>query len=260
MSEVQIDFPIYDADNHMYETPEAFTKYLPSEYAGLIKYAISEYIPNPTFEVVARPGAQQEYFKSGNPEGRSRREILGKAMKAEQAFFAPGPRLARLDELGIDRAIMWPTLASLLEERLVDDPGASHAVVHALNEWMYEQWTFNYQDRIYPTPVITLPIVERAIEELEWVVSRGARIVLIRPAPVPGFEGSRSFALPEFDPFWQKVVEADIVVGMHASDDGMTKYVNVWEGSKGGEYLPFKTQNSFEEGRGPAVVATGRSG
>jgi predicted TIM-barrel fold metal-dependent hydrolase len=255
-----IDFPINDADNHMYETTDAFTKYLPEEYSGLIKYVevkgrtkiaiknvISDYIPNPTFEVVAKPGAQQEYFLHGNQEGRSRREILGEAMRAEDAFFAPAPRLARMDELGIDRAIMWPTLASLLEERIVDDPRATHAVIHALNQWMHEQWTFDYEGRIFATPVITLPIVERAIEELEWVLDRGARIVLIRPAPVPGYEGTRSFALPEFDPFWARVVEADIAVGMHASDDGMTRYVNVWEGSGGGEYLPFKTQNAFEE-------------
>ncbi|HET6950476.1 MAG TPA: amidohydrolase family protein [Acidimicrobiales bacterium] len=255
-----IDFPINDADNHMYETTEAFTKHLPPEYSGLIKYVqvngrtkiavrnvISDYIPNPTFEVVARPGAQQDYFLHGNREGKSRREILGEPMRAEDAFFSPAPRLARMDELGIDRAIMWPTLASLLEERLVDDPRASHAVIHALNQWMHEQWTFDYEGRIFATPVITLPIVERAIEELEWVVERGARIVLIRPAPVPGFEGTRSFALPEFDPFWEKVAEADIAVGMHASDDGMTNHVNVWEGNRGGEYLPFKTQNAFEE-------------
>jgi predicted TIM-barrel fold metal-dependent hydrolase len=256
----KIDFPINDADNHMYETTDAFTKHLPPEYAGVIKYVevkgrtkiaiknvISDYIPNPTFEVVARPGAQQDYFMHGNQEGKSRREILGEAMKAEEAFFAPEPRLARMDELGIDRAIMWPTLASLLEERLADDPNASHVVIHALNQWMHEHWTFNYHDRIFATPVITLPIVERAIAELEWVVERGARVVLIRPAPVPGFQGTRSFALPEFDPFWEKVVEADVAVGMHASDDGGTKYLNVWEGGSGGEYLPFKTQNAFEE-------------
>ncbi|MCJ7832515.1 MAG: amidohydrolase, partial [Actinobacteria bacterium] len=255
-----IDFPINDADNHMYETEEAFTRHLPSEYAGLIKYVqvkgrtkiaikntISDYIPNPTFEVVARPGAQQDYFKQGNPEGKSRREILGESMRSEPAFFEPAPRLARMDELGIDRTIMWPTLASLLEERLSDDPKATHAVIHALNQWMYEQWSFAYEDRIFAAPVITLPIVERAIEELEWVLERGARIILIRPAPVPGLEGTRSFALPEFDPFWAKVVEADIPVGMHSSDDGQTKYLNIWEGARNGEYLPFKTQNAFEE-------------
>ena len=31
-------------------------------------------------------------------------------------------------------------------------------------------------------------------------MARGARAILIRPAPVPGFRGPRSFALPEFDP------------------------------------------------------------
>jgi predicted TIM-barrel fold metal-dependent hydrolase len=260
MSDAVIDFPIYDADNHMYEPPEAFTKHLPAEWSGLIKYVqvngrtkiavknvISDYIPNPTFEVVARPGAQQDYYKHGNPDGLSLREIFGKPMRAEDAFFAPGPRLERMDELGIDRAVMWPTLASLLEERLSDDPSASHVVIHALNRWMHEQWSFDYEDRIYATPVITLPIVEKAIEELEWVVERGARIVLIRPAPVPGFEGTRSFALPEFDPFWTKVVEADIAVGMHASDDGTAKLLNRWEGAAGGEYRPFKGQTAFEE-------------
>ena len=127
-----------------------------------------------------------------------------------------------MDELGIDRAIMWPTLASLVEERLRDDPRATHVVVHALNEWMYEHWTFDYEDRIFATPVITLPIVDRAIEELEWVLERGARVILIRPAPVPGFEGPRSFALAEFDPFWERSSRPGILVGMHASPTAAT--------------------------------------
>ena len=98
-----------------------------------------------------------------------------------------------MDELGVDRTLMFPTLASLLEERLRDDPEPTHAVIHSLNEWIHEEWTFNYEDRIFTTPVITLPIVDKAIEELEWVLERGAKTVLIRPAPVPGFRGSRSF-------------------------------------------------------------------
>jgi predicted TIM-barrel fold metal-dependent hydrolase len=253
-----LDFPIFDADNHMYETPEAFTKFLPDQYKSLIQYVevngrtkiairgrISEYIPNPTFEVVAAPGAQEEYFKIGNPEGKSRREILGKAMRALPGFKDPEPRIKLMDEQGVDRALMWPTLASLLEERLGDDPYATHEVIHALNQWMYEHWTFNYENRIFPTPIITLPIVERAMEELDWLIERGARIILIRPAPVPGFQGPRSFALREFDPFWAKVAEADLLVGMHASDNGYTKYTNEWDGVREGEMLPFKDGSPF---------------
>ena len=119
-----------------------------------------------------------------------------------------------------------------------DDPELTHAAIHALNEWMYEEWTFNYEDRIFSTPVITLPIVEKAIEELEWVLERGAKTVLIRPAPVPGYRGSRSFGFPEFDPFWQAVVDADILVSMHSSDSGYTRYQNDWTGPS--EMLPFR--------------------
>ena len=253
-----VDFPVFDADNHMYEKTDAFTKFLPPEYSGLIKYVevngrtkiavrnvISDYIPNPTFNVVGRPGASEELFKHGNPEGKTRRELMGEPIRSPEAFFSPEPRLALMDELGIDRALMWPTLASLLEERLSTDPRATHVVVHALNQWMHEHWTFNYENRIFPTPVITLPIVSEAIKELEWVYERGAKIILIRPAPVPGFEGNRSFALPEFDPFWQRVTELDITVGLHASDDGLTRYYNQWEGKPEGEHLPFAGKSAF---------------
>jgi predicted TIM-barrel fold metal-dependent hydrolase len=254
----QLDFPVFDVDNHMYETRDALTKFLPEAYAGVIDYVevrgrtkiavrgrISDYIPNPTFDRVAVPGAQEEYFKVGNPEGKSRREIMGRGIDARPAFREPGPRLELMDELGLDRAVMWPTLASLVEERLRDDPDATHAVVHALNQWMLETWTFNYEDRIFPTPVITLPIVERAIEELEWVTAQGAKIVLIRPAPVPGLRGPRSFALPEFDPFWELVQEKDVVIGMHASDSGYQRYLNEWEGVRDDEFTPFQGGSGF---------------
>jgi predicted TIM-barrel fold metal-dependent hydrolase len=252
-----LDFEVFDADNHLYETRDALTKFLPANRKGLIDYVdvrgrtkiavkgrISEYIPNPTFDRVAAPGAQEAYFRSGNPEGKSMREIMGKAIDALPAFREPAPRLELMDELGLDRALMWPTLASLVEERLRDDPDAIHDVVHALNQWMHEQWTFNYADRIFPAPVITLPVVSRAIAELEWVLEHGAKIILIRPAPVPGLRGTRSFALPEFDPFWEVVQESEVVVGMHASDSGYQRYLNEWEGF-GDEFMPFQARSGF---------------
>jgi predicted TIM-barrel fold metal-dependent hydrolase len=247
-----IPYPVFDADNHLYETQDALTRYLPKEYEGAIQYVqikgrtkiavrgqISEYIPNPTFEVVARPGAMEEFYRVGNPEGKSRREIFGEPMRAIPAFREPGPRLEVMDELGINRTLMFPTLASLVEERMRDDPELIHAVVHALNQWLFETWSFNYQDRIFTTPVISLPIVDRAIAELDWCLERGARAILVRPAPVPGFRGPRSFALPEFDPFWKRVEEAGILVGMHSSDSGYARYASEWEGNRN-EMLPFK--------------------
>jgi predicted TIM-barrel fold metal-dependent hydrolase len=254
MSNQTLAFPLFDADNHLYETRDALTKFLPEQYAGAIDYVevhgrtkivirgqISEYIPNPTFEVVAEPGALEDYFRIGNPEGKSRREIFGKPMRALPGFSGPQARIELMNEQGIDRSLMFPTLASLIEERLRDDPDLTHAVVHSLNEWLHETWTFNYENRIFTTPVITLPIVEKAIEELEWVIERGAKVILIRPAPAYGLRGPRSFGLPEFDPFWAKVVEHDIVVAMHSSDSGYERYTNDWMGNNS-EMLPFQPQ------------------
>ena len=51
--------------------------------------------------------------------------------------------------------------------------------------------------------------------------------------------GSRSFALPEFDPFWELVEELDIVVGMHSGDAGYQRYINDWEGLGEREFRPF---------------------
>jgi predicted TIM-barrel fold metal-dependent hydrolase len=166
------------------------------------------------------------------------REIFGDPIACLPGFRAAEPRLALMDEQGLDRTLMFPTLASLVEERMKNDPELTHAVIHSLNQWMHEEWTFNHDDRIYSAPIITLPIVEKAIEELEWCLERGAKTVLIRPAPVPGFKGSRSFAMEEFDPFWERVVDAGIMVSMHASDSGYTDYQTDWLGRS--EYLPFR--------------------
>src|SRR5262245_38548828 len=116
------DLSVFDADNHLYETKDALTKHLPDRYKDVIDYVefqgltkivvkgqISEYVPNPTFEVVARPGAQEEYYRKGNPDGKSRREIFGEPMKAIPAFREPAPRLELMDEQGVERSLMFPT-------------------------------------------------------------------------------------------------------------------------------------------------------
>jgi predicted TIM-barrel fold metal-dependent hydrolase len=248
--------PVFDADNHFYETRDALTKFLPDRYRGAIDYVevrgrtkivvrgqISNYIPNPTFDVVARPGAQEEYYRKGNPEGKSTREIFGAPVKCLDGWREPAARLELMDEQGIDRSLMFPTLASLVEERMSDAPELTHAVIHALNEWMYETWRFDYEGRIFSTPVIAMPIVEEAVREVEWAAERGAKVVLVRPAPVPGIRGSRSFGLPEFDPVWEKIVEHDLVVALHSSDSGYEKYNQDWTG-RSDEYEPF-VMNAF---------------
>ena len=106
-----------------------------------------------------------------------------------------------------------------------DDPELTHAAIHALNEWMYEEWTFNYEDRIFATPVITLPIVEKAIEELEWVLDAGRQDGPDPPGPRARATAARArSATPSSTRSGRAVEEADILVSMHSSDSGYTRY------------------------------------
>jgi predicted TIM-barrel fold metal-dependent hydrolase len=248
-----LPYSTFDADNHLYETRDALTKFLPPEYEGLVKYVevegrtklalrdrITDYIPNPTFAKVAVPGgAGFDVTKgggglpTGNTVGFGRKMV---AMPGIDAFFDPEPRLELMKEMGIDRTLLWPTLASALEERLADDPDAVCAVVHALNEWMHDHWGFVYADAIFAAPIVSLAVLERAIDELEFVAARGAKLFLVRVAPVPTWKGRKSFALAEFDPFWERVRELGLVVGMHSGDPGYNRYLNEWEGFGDKEY------------------------
>src|SRR5436190_701323 len=186
-----LNFPVFDADNHFYEPREALTKFLPDGFKNVIDYVdvrgrtkivvrgqISDYIPNPTFDVVARPGAQEEYYRHGNPDGKSYREIMGEPMKAIPAFREPGPRLEVMDELGLDYSLMFPTLASLVEERMKEDAGipvAMHASDSGYNDFLNAWEPSREFTPFKPTPFRMIAMGKRPIEDaMTALVCHGA--------------------------------------------------------------------------------------
>ncbi len=242
---------VFDCDFHLYEGADAFTRYLPEEYRGLVRLAevdgrtkmiirgkISDYIPNPTFGVVAEPGSAAEYFSGRNDEGKSYREIV-RPMRAIPEFTDRDARLALMDRMHIECIVNFPTLASLLEVSFMDDPVGTQVLIHAFNRWLYDEWGFDHRGRIFTTPVINLATAEGAVTELEWALERGARTVLVRPGPVAGFRGPRSPFLPDSDPFWARVQEAGIPVMLHASNSGYQRFANEWSGAER-EMRPFE--------------------
>jgi predicted TIM-barrel fold metal-dependent hydrolase len=253
-----LPYPVYDADNHLYESQEAMTAHLPKKWRKEFCYVdvdgrkrlaiggvISEFIPNPTFDVLAAPGRHEKWYRAQNAEGLSLRELTGKPIACPPAYRNGADRLALLDEQGIHASLVFPTLASAVEERMGYDHALMNAVLHSLNEWLHAEWGFHRDERLFTVPFITLMDVEMAVAELEWALARGARTVGLRPAPVPGYRGTRSPGDPEFDPFWARVQEAGIFVSFHASDSGYDRLVRMWEGGRnealGFVHTPMKT-------------------
>ena len=76
--------------------------------------------------------------------------MAGERFRLQESMRWPEPRLKSMDEHRVSRAMVYPTLADLVEFHVADDPDLTHDVLHTLNEWMHEVWSFNLGDRVYP--------------------------------------------------------------------------------------------------------------
>src|SRR5690606_14805835 len=92
---------------------------------------IRDYIPNPTFDRVAAPGAWEKFFAAENHEGRTLSEMAReRIMESIPAFREPGARLEALDRQGVEAAMIYPTLANLVEHSAAADPELCSAMIH----------------------------------------------------------------------------------------------------------------------------------
>jgi predicted TIM-barrel fold metal-dependent hydrolase len=240
------DLRLFDADNHYYETADAFTRYLdPSMIKRSVQWTmldgrrrllvagkINRLLANPTFDPIARPGSLMAYFRSNNVGGADLKELFGTldALDDHPEFFQREARLKTMDLQGLESAFLFPTLGVLLLHALIEDIDALHATYHAFNRWLAEEWGFDHLGRIYAAPVIIMADPELAAAEVDWAVEHGARILCMVPGPVPNRHGAtRSPASADLDPVWARIQEAGVPVGFHGTDKVLDRYVAQWE-------------------------------
>jgi predicted TIM-barrel fold metal-dependent hydrolase len=237
----RLEYPAFDADNHYYEALDAFTRHMDPKLARravqwavidgrprlLVAEKINRFIPNPTFDPVAKAGCLDAFFRGENPAGLDIRTAFGELEPIRPAYRDREARLALMDQQGIEGCLLFPTLGVGIEHPLRHDADLTHATLHAFNQWLDEDWGFAWRERIFAAPMLSLMDVEKAVAELEWVLARDARVVHLRAAPVPGAK-RRSLGDPCFDPFWARVNEAGITVAFHAGESGYGEYASHW--------------------------------
>ena len=223
----------FDADNHYYEALDAFTRHLPGGWGPrTVQWAtidgrqyhvvggrVSRAVVNATFDPVAEPGVLRDYFR-GNPKGDDPVELLRARNRIHPSYRDRDARLAQLDDHGLDAVWMFPTLGMIYEEQLHEDPEAVAVTFRAFNRWVAEDWGFDFRERIFAAPYISLADIDAAVGELEWALAGGARIVVMRPAAPTTAAGRKAPTHPDFDPFWARANEAGITVVVHAGDSG----------------------------------------
>ena len=232
-----LDFRPFDADNHYYEALDCVTRHLDPRHAQrvfqwstidgrqypVIGGKVFRGVKNATFDPVAPPGVLADYFR-GNPNGDDPLELLRRHEPIRAEYRDRDARLATMDEHGLDKVWLFPTLGMIYEEPLKDDPEAVTLLFTAFNRWLDEDWGFAYQDRIFAAPYISLVDVDWACAELEWALERGARTIVTRPAAPTTRDGARSPGNAAFDPFWARMNEAGVTLVVHAGDSGYTAH------------------------------------
>jgi predicted TIM-barrel fold metal-dependent hydrolase len=245
-----VEFDAFDADNHYYEATDAFTRHLPAPHGKLVQWAeiggkqrmivdnkIFRFIPNPTFDPVARPGCLDDYFR-GKVAGDDIRQAFGALEPINPAYREPEARVQLMDAQRLAGCFLFPTLGVGVEEALLHDPDALHAVFHGFNQWMHDDWTFNFRERIFAAPYICLQDPARAELEVEYALESGARVVVMRSGPVRGPSFSRSPGDAIYDGVWARISEAGILAAYHSGDAGYGRYADEWGG--GGDFQAFR--------------------
>jgi len=229
----ELTFEPFDCDNHYYESEDAFTRHVPEEMqARVVQWAevggrkyhvvggkLSKAVTNPTWDPIAKPGALHKYFR-GNPEGKNPMEYLKDREPLPAAYIDRDARLKVIESQNLEAIWLFPTLGVLYEELLKDDTPAVVALMRGFNRWIEEDWGFDYKEKIFASPYISLVDLEQAVSELEWCLEKGARTIVMRPAPIWTEGGQLSPGDPVFDPFWSRVNEAGVTTVIHAGDSG----------------------------------------
>lgn len=242
-----LGFPLFDADNHYYEAEDAFQRHLPKEYARrgihwiemngkrrlMAGNRLWRFIPNPTFDPIARPGALDQYFRGNNPKNQDVREAFGdlERIADRPEYRDRDARLAVMDAQNLDGVFMFPTLGVGVEEALRDDVDALYATFEAFNRWVADDWGFHHDERIYSAALISLLDERQAVAEVRRVAELGCRLICLRAAPILTPSGGRSPGDPIYDELWSTIADAGIVVGIHSGDSGYDRYAVDWGAS-----------------------------
>ena len=250
------DEPVIDADNHYYEALDAFTRHRDPAWADrtvrwcdidgrkyhVVGGRVSRAVTNATFDPVVRAGAMHDYFR-GNPDGRDPLSFLTDREPIRPEYRDRDARVATLDEQGLAACWMFPTLGMIYEELLTADPEACCVTFRAFNRWVQDDWGFAHRDRIFAAPYITLADPDWAVDELQWALDAGARLIVMRPAAPTTVLGRVSPFDPRFARFWGLLDESGVPLVLHAGDGGVS--------SNG--YAPDGFSASFSGGFTPSI-------
>lgn len=226
--------PVIDADGHMLEAIKAAHPFL------------REHLPADRFEAFLESGSA--ILRPRRPLSRADRDAARIPQNAwwgthtvnvldRATASLPALMYERLDEMGIDVSILYPT-NTLGTTRVFDDE-LRRGLCAGYNAFFADIYG-PYADRLLPAGIIPMHTPEEAIAEMEHCHELGLRVValpegVLRPMAVAATESSSPWLFPgqthwfdtfgldsayDYDPVWRKAQELGYAITFHGGLTG----------------------------------------
>jgi predicted TIM-barrel fold metal-dependent hydrolase len=204
-----IDYPIIDADAHVYEPPDVWQARVPERLRARAPQVtrgeegdVWSFDGGARVRPVGLMAAAGASYLDFRPSGLTYEAI-------RRGHFDPAARLADMDADGIHAQLLYPSVCEEGARMFGDDRTLQLACVRAYNEWLLE-FCSGGRERLFGHAVIPATGVRDAVAELEWALRHGHRGVLISTFPSGAVEPSA-----DDDPFWARAEEAGCPVALH---------------------------------------------
>jgi predicted TIM-barrel fold metal-dependent hydrolase len=232
----RLDHPVIDSDGHLVELRPVAMEYISKAGGADMARRFAEeqrstflsrdWYGLPQAERMARWTRRTPFW--GEP-------LQNRGLDLATATF-PDLLYRRLDEIGIDFAVLYPTIG--INPQGYADEEVRRASCRGLNDYYADHW-MGHPDRMIPVAIIPMFTPLEAIEELEYAVRvRGFKAVMLpswvkRPirawAGAPGAARhawrADTFGIDsefDYDPVWRKCLELGVVPGFHGPGESST--------------------------------------
>src|SRR5438105_3434935 len=205
---------IIDADQHLYEPRTMWRDFIdPAHRADALAiedddlgYAWLTWRHRKLYPAeVQHPGKAKEIGELRTRMERGERPEVSYDELIDPSYTDAKARVDRLDEWGLDAAVVLPNFGLLWEELLASDIRALCANMRAFNRWIGEQQA-DGGGRLFGVAHVTLRDRDWLFEELRTLADRGVKLAMTAPAHLDGV----ALSDPSIDPVSDTLVVHDI--------------------------------------------------
>jgi predicted TIM-barrel fold metal-dependent hydrolase len=213
---------VIDSDQHLYEPRDLWARFMDPADRDEALAIVDDEVGQPWLSWRGRRLGLADVQWPGETEaiGQRReraRRGLPPLVRYDEAlprdYWDPAARVAKLEALGVDEAVLFPNYGLAWERALDSSLPALRANLGAWNRWALEV-AQQGRGRLHPVAHLTLrdPVWLKA--QLDALGRGGVRLAMIAPALVDG----RPLSDPSLDRVWSTFVEHGVTPVFHVAD------------------------------------------